>query len=280
MKKLRESLAPAVQKVKHGTAWKGVKVWGRYARGDWLTKPGKALLIVSLGAALMFLNLVTAAPGQTLNGYGFVGFMLVTGFWVSMWINFEPSGCPGPRHVYSSPTKEVKIAMCHGCEGWAVIVRGEDKGKGNGKPALLEKLGKLAETHSRNVPEVAEELRQAAAKIDAAPDLTAHFDDQFNVDTGSPLGDMPPQVAALLGGFGAIPIARLPIGEDSVPVNADEYRKFQEWQKEHGPGEQAAPPPPDGILPTLSPEAQADAEAIKAAWGVPPKAPAEAKKQE
>lgn len=228
MKKLRERASGMTQNVRHGNAWYGIKLWARYARGDWMTQPGKAVFVLTCTIILFLLATVTDQ-----DGYAYAGGILFGGFWVGYWITYQPKGCEGPRHTYTSPQGHVSIGMCHGCQGWTVVVRGKGMGEGNGKEELIAKLERLVETHSRNAPDAAEELRQAIAKIEPAPNLLRPFDEGFKVQTED---DIPPTIRQLLGqGASLVPVPLSSLPDDvkegaPVILSPEESKAWREWK--------------------------------------------------
>jgi hypothetical protein len=108
--------------------------------------------------------IVTAIIGLILDMYVLevVGFAMALSYWLARWMTWTPPECSGPHETYTSPSSEVRLAICHNHESWIVQIRGEERGVGNGAPTLVERLRELANSHTTNLPEVAGELRAFA----------------------------------------------------------------------------------------------------------------------
>lgn len=203
------------------------------ARGDWLTASGK-LATLSYGAVACgiayFLTLPFVEEPQSYLVWA--AFTLAVGYWATRWVLYEPKNpCPGPRNLYTSPSGEVSVFICHGCESWGIAVRGEGKGDGQGVKDFAKRLRDLAHTHDRNVPHLASELRQAADS--AEEDGSLEFNERYQAMAGFSGGDEPVALLDVIRqAMSADPDGDEP--EHLMVVPASEFQEFVSWKEAQG----------------------------------------------
>lgn len=230
-----------------------IKGWGRSVlatvRGDFLTYHGKLLtLIVGQFLAVGMGLIALLATGEIPAWILVFGYVFLVGYFIHQWLIFEaPNPCPGPRNTYTSPSGEVVLFICHGCESWGVAVRGDEKGHGNGHKAMVEKLRALATTHQRNVPHLAQELHEAADNIESDGSLKMNERYEGIVTDRTPeeimekvrerLQNAPPSGSALTDAIHAAAEElgvgeKVSVAEAHVLVPESEFKEFLDYKQQ------------------------------------------------
>lgn len=129
-----------------------------------MTPLGKQFVCL-VGAAVCFV-VALLIPGLR-DACTVAGWAGVVGVGLSAWIIRKPASSCSRRAIYDSPSGEVRIGVCHDCEGWLVGIRGDVKRTGRGREPLIVALRELGDSHAQPLPEIAAELREAADRIES-----------------------------------------------------------------------------------------------------------------
>lgn len=203
-----------------------------------LTPVGKRFLCIFAG---LLMSLIGFLAGWII--FSLFGMILSTAALLNFWIMRVPTECPGPKSIFTSPSGEMEIGLCYGCNSWRLDVRGETKGHDRGHESLIARLRDLASSHSKNLPHLAAEMRVIADHVEAMESLgdpdTPPVPSERVVTPEQEIEKMQTQIeTAIAEGTDALDavqeviLAGLPEGMDahiSVPVN--EFLEFMRWQK-------------------------------------------------
>lgn len=227
-----------------------------YAAADWLTLRGKRMVLGIAALVLSSLQLVLWAGGVETD-WSIAIWVLLFGFYLAIWAVWDPDAraCPGPRNNYVSPSGEMSIGICHGCENWIIMARGEVVATGYKAKPLAEKLRELATSWSRNVPHVGAEMIQAAEKVEADGDLrTDHAPSLEGMPPIPTLGEAMQTAADNAKGQSGDQMMASVIEElnktmtgspgvvgAAVMIPASEYAQFVKWRENNKQPEEAAP---------------------------------------
>lgn len=232
--------------------WDRIKAVGHWARGDGLTPLGKAKLLTYSIVALFVATASFALAEFWSAAYAcaIVAYPLLLSFFIYRWLAFVPPsqrGCDGAKNQFTSPSGELAVVVCHGCEAWGVIVRDEDKGQGKGVESLMERMKELVVTHQTNVPALAKEMMDVYESLEKDPDLTK--DGYLGADITLPaITGTVPEGSALGGieipGLGTLRVGVPTTPPGAIPTSEEELAEFREWKRQRESGVEGEPPKP------------------------------------
>lgn len=214
-----------------------------YASGGDLTRRGKLRVVLICAVFFCVLNVVAIAADA--SNYTAVLWVLLLAFYLACWVEWEPQpfNCGGEKGMVTSPSGEIALGLCHGCESWVLLIRGDEVGMGKGRKSLLARLDKLASVWERNVPHVGSDLRFAYQAVAAAPDLKSELESLGETDADAPVEVEVPEAVAMIARTLTDPAKTVSsiedlnqalasgYGETGVIVKAADYKEFCEWRE-------------------------------------------------
>lgn len=228
-----------------------------YALGGPWTPPFKRTIIWMSCLALVAIGTIAFAVTGDISFYPTLPiYFLLLAFWLSLWLAVQPlppnyKPCEGPRNVYGSPSGEMQLGICHGCESWALTIRGCEVGLGRGKDELVKRLNELEGQWGKDVPYIATELRECREGIEEEDDLTTDLmPDVPNGGGGGldvmgdaisaamqQLTDMPEGERKDVGPAQVMQALAAAVGDNgmaAVMVPADQFAEFAAWKESQG----------------------------------------------